>query len=145
MTHTRRLWALLALVLTLVLAACSTPADLDAPTLEPQFGTRGYDEVTDVAYGKALTLYAVGTLDSRYEYRDGADLYSQDAFVRRYDRSGNLVWESYLDIEPAYENNDYYDGYVPSLTARAVAVDGSGNALVAWSGEYYGRVGVRRT
>jgi hypothetical protein len=59
MTHTRRLWALLALVLTLVLAACSTPADLNAPTLEPQFGTRGFDDVEQVAYSKAGYLYVL--------------------------------------------------------------------------------------
>ncbi len=49
MTHTRRIWALPALALPLVLAACSMPEDLNVPTLEPQFGTRGNDSVEDVA------------------------------------------------------------------------------------------------
>lgn len=129
----------LAAAALLFISACSTPDDFTtAPTLEPQFGTRGYDEVTDVAYGKALTLYAVGIWDQRSEFRSESGQYvqSQDAFIRRFDRSGNLVWENYLDIESAYANNDDYDGYVPTLSAQAVAVDGSSNAFVAWSAQY---------
>jgi hypothetical protein len=125
--------------LTLFISACSTPDDLATTlTLEPQFGTRGYDEVTDVAYGQALTLYAVGIWDRSYEFRAESGRYveRQDAFIRRFDRSGNLVWENYLEVESAYANNDDYGGYVPVLSARAVAVDGSGNALVAWSAQY---------
>ena len=38
-----------ALALTLVLGACSTPADLTTPTLEPQFGTADNDFGVDVA------------------------------------------------------------------------------------------------
>ena len=135
MLTTRHSGAFFALVLSIVLSACSTPADVTSTTdLEPQFGTRGYDEVTDVAYGKSLTLYAVGTWDrvNNYDYSLGSD-----AFVRRYDRNGNLIWENFLDIEPAYENDPYYENYTAILTARAVAVDGSSNAIVAWSAEYY--------
>lgn len=119
----------------LFISACSqTPADLTEPTLEPQFGTRGHDSVEDVAYGKAGYLYAVGSWNSDYDVRDSGDYRSDedesDAFVRRYDRSGNVVWEDFLDVEPAYEGGHH------RITAHAVAVDGSGNAIVAWSADY---------
>lgn len=132
MTYTRRLWALPALALALVLGACSTPDDLTASTLEPQFGTRGADSVEDVAFGKAGALYAVGTWNSSSEQDNysGYYLYNQDAYLRRYDRSGNLMWEDFLEVEPAYEN------YARELSARAVATDASGNAIVAWTATY---------
>ncbi len=77
-------------------------------------------------------MYAVGAWNSNFDKRQqdywgGSD--EADAYIRRYDRSGNLVWEDFLDVEPAYEYN------IHQITARAV--DGSGNAFVAWSAEYY--------
>jgi len=50
-------------LLTLFISSCTQPEDLAAPALEPQFGTRGYDSVEDVAYSKAGYLYAVGGMD----------------------------------------------------------------------------------
>lgn len=116
-----------AAAFVLALTACSQTDDLTTPpTLKPQFGTSGYDEVTDIAYGKALTLYAIGVLE-------------RNAFVRRYSRSGALSWESYFDVEPAYTNEDYQNGgYLRNMTAHAVAVDNAGNAVVAWSADYSG-------
>ncbi len=133
MKHARPL-ILAASAFAFLISACSTPEDLSAPTLEPQFGTRGYDSVEDVAYGKAGYLYAVGVLGDTRDRREGGSDYNDagesDAYLRRYDRSGNLVWEDFLDVEPAYEND------VHQITARAVAVDGSGNAFVAWSASH---------
>ena len=119
MTPTRRTWALAALALTLVLGTCSTPDDLAAPPLEPQFGTRGYDSVEAVAYGKSGHLYAVGSLGG-------------DPYLRRYDRSGNLVWENYFDGGAPYNT---WEGQYYGVTE--VAVDASGNAFVSWTGSYY--------
>jgi hypothetical protein len=139
MKHTRPL--LLAVsTLALLISACSQTDDLTAPTLEPQFGTRNYDSVEDVAYGKAGYLYAVGFWDSGYdprEFNGYHDVYQfsekeVDAYLRRYDRSGNLVWENFFDIEPTYSS----DSHRHQLAARAVAVDASGNAIVAWSADY---------
>lgn len=132
MKHARPL-LLAASALALFISACSQPADVRAPSLEAQFGTRGFDSVEDVAYGKAGYLYAVGAWNGAEEYDDdtGCDLDNQDAYLRRYDRSGNMVWEDLLDIEPAYESNQHI------MTPTAVATDSSGNAVVAWSVWYY--------
>jgi len=126
MNRTRTL-ALLALLLTLLVAACSqAPEDVAPPRLEPQFGTRGGDTVEDVAFHKNGYLYAVGTWNSdSYYYGTG------DAYLRRYDRSGNMMWETFFDAEEGYE---YYD---QKFSARAVAADSSGNAYVGWTADYY--------
>lgn len=133
-----RFLVLTAAALLLLISACSTPKDLTGPTLAPQFGTRNYDSVEDVAYGKAGYLYAVGVWGNTRDTREGGDEYDDagggesDAFLRRYDRSGNLVWENFLDVEPGWE----YASAKYRAAAHAVAVDGSGNAFVAWSAEY---------
>jgi hypothetical protein len=121
----------------LVISACSTPDDLTTPTLSPQFGTTGNDSVEDVAYGKAGHLYAVGAWNSSNDAREQIfwnGSFGAEAYLRRYDRSGNMVWEKFFDIEPAYGDDTH------EITARVVAVDGSGNAFVAWAASYYERV-----
>jgi hypothetical protein len=138
MKYTRLLFLAVS-TLALLISACSQTDDLTAPTLEPQFGTRNHDSVEDVAYGKAGYLYAVGFWDSGYDPREFNGYHEVyqfseqdvDAYLRRYDRSGNLVWENFFDIEPAYSDADRHQ-----LVARAVAVDASGNAIVAWSADY---------
>jgi hypothetical protein len=127
-----RLRALLAAILVIIISACSTPSEIAEPTLEPQFGTRGYDSVEDVAYGKAGILYTVGTWDSDVDMRQGVfpPKGNSEAYLRRYDRSGNLVWENYFDLEPAHASKAH------QMTAHAVVVDRNGNALVAWSAVY---------
>ncbi len=127
----------LAATAVLFISACSTPDDLTAPTLSPQFGTTGNDTVEDVAYGKAGHLYAVGAWNSIYDEREQISWngsHGAEAYLRRYDLSGNMVWENFFDIEPAYRDN------IHEITANVVAVDGSGNAFVAWSAAYYERV-----
>lgn len=126
----------LAAAALLFIAACSAPEDLTTPALSPQFGTTGNDTVEDVAYGKAGHLYAVGAWDSSNDVREQSwnVSYGADAYLRRYDRLGNMVWEKFFDIEPAYRDD------IHEITANVVAVDGSGNAFVAWSAAYYERV-----
>ena len=118
--------------LALLISACSQPENLQTPQLEPQFGTKGGDSVEDVAYGQAGMLYVIGLWDSENVGLYPSSTTIQDAFLRRYDRSGNLVWETFFDVEPAYSDTSY----VARLTAKAVAVDKSGNAIVAWSSTY---------
>ncbi len=131
---TPRPWVLLSVLFLLVLASCSQPDEAQSTILETQFGTRGSDSVEDVAYSKNGYIYAVGiwdsALDERFRYSSTYNGRGSDAFLRRYDRSGNLLWESYFDIEPEFYNYDRY------LEARLVTADKSGNAIVAWSATY---------
>lgn len=63
-------WALIALALTLVLGACSTPADLSAPTLptlEPQFGTADNDFGADAAYASTGRVMVLAEQEGLYE------------------------------------------------------------------------------
>lgn len=130
-----RLLILAAAFLALFISACSQPSEVAAPTLEPQFGTRGNDSVEDVAYSKAGYLYAVGTLDDEEDTRQlGYQCpRKSEAYLRRYDRSGNLIWENYFDLETS---DEFYSAN-HQLAAQAVTVDASGNALVAWSADYF--------
>lgn len=59
MTPTRRAWALAALVLTLLLGACSTAPDPAAPTLTPQFGGEYDDFGIDVAISSRGYIYEI--------------------------------------------------------------------------------------
>lgn len=124
-----------AALLTFVVSACSQPNALSTPTLEPQFGTPGHDSVEDVAYSKAGALYAVGmwsNSENTRAYGDGGPPQTSDAYLRRYDRSGNLVWENFFDLEAAHQ----YSHPQRRISSWAVASDSGGNAIVAWSADY---------
>jgi hypothetical protein len=121
MKHVRPL-VFAAAFLALLISACGQPSDRAVPTLEPQFGTRGNDYAESLAYNKARYLYVVGRLDA-------ADRLGGDPFLRRYDRAGSLVWERYPDMTGAVDGS--------SVTAGA-AVDGYGNAYMAWSYDVQG-------
>lgn len=102
-------WALAALALTLVLSACSTPADLTAPTLEPQFGTSDNDFGADVAYVSSGRVYVLSEQEGSYEtccdYQDDYYLDDVDTTVlSRYDNNGNLVWSRDLLTEYCSED-----------------------------------------
>lgn len=117
-----RLLILAAAFLALFISACSQPSEVAAPTLEPQFGTRGNDYTESLAYNKAGQLYVTGRLDA-------SDRLGGDPFLRRYDRAGSLVWERYPDMTGAIDGS--------SVTA-GVATDGYGNAYVSWSYDVQG-------
>lgn len=120
-----------AAVLTLVTSACSGPtADINPADLSPQFGTFGYDSVEHVAYGKAGLLYAVGSWSDERD-TDSPPQTKTETFLRRYNSSGHLPWETFFDVDPAY---DRYGGR--GVKVSDMAVDGSGNVYIGWRVEY---------
>lgn len=120
-----------AAVFTLVISACSGPTDDVQPAdLSPQFGTFGYDSVEHVAYGRAGVLYAVGSWSDERD-SDSPPRTKTETFLRRYNSSGHLLWETFFDVDPAY---DSYGGR--GVKVSDMAVDGSGNVYIGWRVEY---------
>lgn len=133
MTPIRRTGALVALALTLVLGACSTPADLTAPTLTPQFGTADADVGMDVAYAAAGRVYVVSEQDG-YTYDEfGNEVdYLERVNLRRYDSSGRLLWSREV------ESGGCDDIDCVSFDARTVVGDPSGNSYTLVTSGYDG-------
>ena len=125
-----RTWAS-ALALTLVLGACSTPDDLVAPTLEPQFGTSGDDAGYDVTL-TSLGSVVIVTSGSRYEYQDadlGPSSEKASIYWDRYDKSGNFVKRAVMGTESCemWEEENYcFVSYVP----KTVVADTKGFTYV---------------
>lgn len=135
MTHTHRLWALLALVLILVLAACSTPADLNVPTLEPQFGSADDERGIDVASISTGRIYLLseqfgptyGNYDDGTSYQDGT--YSK-VLLKRQDGSGNIAWS--IEVASA-ECSDKTYPYCSTSKPLSAFADTQGNINVLMS------------
>lgn len=114
----------------LTLVSCSQPPNrIQVPDLAPQFGTLGHDTIEQMAYSRGGTLYAAGFWNS------GRDTYSApktkgEAFLRRYNSSGHLIWETFFDLDPAYT----YGGR--GVRVVDMAVDKRANVYVAWNEEY---------
>ncbi len=137
MTHSRRIWALPALTLALVLGACSTPEDLTTPVLEPQYGTAYTDSPVGVVTGPAGAVYNlynyVSPADCIY-YDDGYyDCYDHEdvGVLTRYDAAGGVVWERNVFNEYCYD--EYYCNI---YRAEAVFVDANNYTYVLVS-DYY--------
>ncbi len=136
MTFTCRTGALTALALTLVLGACSTPANLTVPTLEPQFGTADNDFGVDVAHPASGRVYVLSERENAYYDYDGYEEGTENtAVLSRYDGNGNFVWSRDVDSSSCPWDADCYDD---SLTTRVLAVDRNGYlyALTSDSGVY---------
>ncbi len=114
----RRSWALFALALTFVLAACSTPADL-APPLEPQFGTSDKDTGLDLKVDSSGRVFVLS------ETTEGE--YNSHAQVRRFDNTGKTIWTK--DVYSAA--GCYADDRIDKLEA-----DARGNVYLGYV--YYG-------
>ncbi|CAA9556239.1 MAG: hypothetical protein AVDCRST_MAG86-224 [uncultured Truepera sp.] len=118
-----------SLVLTaaalLFMSACSTPEDLAAPTLEPQFGTVNDDIGVDVATSPTGYIYELSTESQPDPYYDAVIT----THLRRYDSSGKVLWDREVLTSYAQNKNDH-------LIPHAVYTDKVGNAYV-WISDAY--------
>lgn len=80
-----------------------------------QFGTIGDDSARDVASDASGNMYVVGATDGSIE---GSNAGGFDAFVRKLDADGNVLWTRQF-------------GSIAADVANAVASDSAGNVLVA--------------
>lgn len=142
MIHTRRLWALSALLVSLVLGACSTPDDLNAPTLEPQFGTADEDRGVDVAFLSTGRIYSLSEQTGAiYEGDNGDGTYYQNgnykkALLRRYDGSGRLTWMREVDSESCNWDDPYYYENCKTLRVLSLATNSQGYVYVLMAKNY---------
>lgn len=120
---------LAASTVALLVSACSqAPAGLDAPTLEPQFGTAEDDLGADVAVSSdgqvyALTNQGSGIADGRYQ-----------TLLRRHDSNGDLLWNKRI----AALTCEFLFSPCYNITGRVLKIDARGNAyaLVAETGDF---------
>jgi hypothetical protein len=112
MNITRSLMLAASLV-ALVVSSCSQPSDLPSPNLEPQFGTTAFDGAYGVTkYGSAV--YVVGSTSGGLHSTNKG---GSDAYIRKVDTSGKLLWGRQFGTDKADYPHD-------------VATDANGNAYV---------------
>lgn len=129
MKHLRPL-VLIAAALTLLVSACSQPSEIAAPRLEPQLGSPETLYAVGVAVNQYGQLYALTQGEHSDDY-----LFTQEATLSRYSRSGSLLWEYKLYDRTC--DTTYYWEVCDSYRALDVGVDSAGNAysLTYYEGE----------
>lgn len=111
MKHARPL-LLAASALFLLISACSQPADIQTPSLEPQFGTAGDDRGENLAVS-TRGIYSTGIWDEK-------------PVVFKFTRDGRLPWLRELTAKPGDDGVRVYD----------VASTSSGQAYVFYASSY---------
>jgi len=116
---------LAASTLALFISACSQPADVQAPSLEPQFGTVDDDIGVDVAVPSVNSVYVL-SYQSVPRCDDSAP---QKVMLHRYDSQGTLTLTKEVTTQ-------LYDYDCTDLRARILKADAQGNtyALVSRQG-----------
>lgn len=139
MIPTRRFWALPALALTLVLGACSTPDDLNAPVLEPQFGSADEDLGVDVAFVSTGRIYSLSEQSGDWYKDDGSGYssvygYYSKVLLTRRDANGNTAWTREIASEIC--DYDYERDGCSDVKARVLEADANGNTYALVSHSY---------
>ena len=123
--------------LALVISACSqAPADVAAPTLEPQFGSADNDFGVDVALGSSGHIFSLSEREGYSYDQDGYRDGRQDwAVLRRYDASGTMIWSRDVATEICLDAYDYGCTGNP-VQVRALVADASGSTYSLLSNQY---------
>lgn len=133
MTSIRHIWTISAVALTLMLGACSTPVDLNAPELKPQFGTAENDVGTHVDFLSTGRIYS---LSKEYGHNYTVDEDYAKVLLRRFDGSGKVVWTRTLEELICDPSGDY--GSCQTLSPRALKTNSQGYTFALYSDTYDG-------
>jgi len=120
MTGTRIFFAL---ILALLVAACSQVPEDVQPPLNPQYGTAGSDSGLRVTV-KGDSIYVAGA-EGAFGSVSGEDV--AEFALRRFDRQGNLIWRRALNHESC-EQSDWC-----SISVWGVDTDATGNVYALYS------------
>lgn len=123
-----KFWLILVVAFTLLLGACSQqPMPGEVEGLEPQFGTSSSDSAHDAA-GNSTGVYVVGGSSGSLA---GPNIGDDDAYVRKYDFSGNVIWQGQFGTSQA-------DG-ATNITIHTDKIYVLGNTYGALNGSFGGK------
>lgn len=124
-----------------MLGACSTPEDLTAPRLEPQFGTAEDEiglDVASVSTGRIYSL-SVENATTYADYGDGETYengYHKKVLLRRFDSSGKTTWTREVTSEICNWDELDWDESCEDLRVWSLAADTKGYIYVLTSTSY---------
>lgn len=130
----------LAAATLLFIPACSSPDDLTAPTLEPQFGSADNDRPVDVTFVSTGRIYSLSDQRGPLYADNGGGTSHEDGFyekalLRRYDSSGKLTWTKEL-LDNSCTYNWWGEEACTSYSTRTLEADSQGNIYAMFSYEY---------
>lgn len=127
---------LAASTLALLISACSQPADIQAPMLEPQFGSADDDYGSGVALTRTQQVFVLssqeGYIYGEEGYKDGPD---KKALLTLYDASGKKTWSKELASYTCNWNQWDGCGGSEGLETQTLELDAENNvhALISTS------------
>ena len=126
---------LAASVVMLVVSACSQPADVETPGLEPQFGTKNDDIAANVLVDSAgnvsVLLKESGT---KYFPETGTNSAFDKVLLRKYDNNGKLLRSTVLDAYDCSFADEIDESCDLDYSLKSLKEDAKGNIYAVYSG-----------
>lgn len=127
---------LAASTLALLISACSQPADIQAPMLEPQFGSADDDYGQDIALTSAQQVFVLSSRKG-YSHDSSGEVngFDERAILTRYDTSGKQIWSKEL-ASYICEWDGYCDGNDIRSDVETLEADTKGYiyGVISWNG-----------